>query len=66
MKSLLRPRLFKRWIALSTGKITIQPVSIGENTCNYTIRWIVIYPMDSAIPQLLNNRGQEPVSRKSR
>ena len=48
------PRLFKRWIALSTGSITIQRISIGE--INYVIRWIVIYPVDSAI-QLLNNQG---------
>ena len=49
------PRLFKRWIALSTGQITIQRISITE--INYAIRWIVIYPVDSAIRRL-NNRGQ--------
>ena len=36
-----RPRLFKRWIALSTGKITIQWISIGKTDC--TIQWIKIY-----------------------
>ena len=50
------PQLFKRWIALSTGLITIQRISIRET--NYAIRWIVIYPVDSAI-QRLNNWGQE-------
>ena len=49
------PQLFKRWIALSTGKITIQRISIRET--NYAIRWIEIYPLDSAI-QRLNNWGQ--------
>ena len=33
----------------------IQRISIRE--INYSIRWIVIYPVDSAI-QRLNNRGQ--------
>ena len=51
-----RPRLFKRWIALSTGSITIQRISITQ--INYAIRWIVIYLVDSAI-QRLNNPGQE-------
>ena len=51
-----RPRLFKRWIALSTGRITIQRRSITE--INYAIPWIVIYPVDSAI-QRLDNRGQK-------
>ena len=45
LKFVPRPRLFKRRIALSTG------VSI------ILIRWIVIYPVDSAI-QRFNNRGQ--------
>ena len=54
-----RPRLFKRWIALSTELITIQRRSITE--INYAIRWVVIYPLDSAIRRL-NNRGlQLPV-----
>ena len=48
------PQLFKSWIALSTGLITIQWVSIRETNC--VIHWIVIYPVDSAI-QLLNNWG---------
>ena len=30
---LSRPRLFKRWIVLSTGLITIQRISIRETTC---------------------------------
>ena len=47
------PRLFKRWIALSTGSITILRIS-RESNC--TIHWIMIYPVDSAI-QPLNNRG---------
>ena len=46
------PRLLKRWIALSTEKITIQRISITE--INYVIRWIVIYPVDSAIRRLNN------------
>ena len=49
------PRLFKRWIALSTGQITIQRISIRETNC--AIHWIDFYPVDSAI-QRLNNRGQ--------
>ena len=39
-----RPQLFKRWIALSTGYITIQWISIRETNC--AIQWIVIYPVD--------------------
>ena len=35
--------------------VTIQQISITE--INYSIRWIVIYPVDSAIRRL-NNRGQ--------
>ena len=50
-----RPRLFKRWIALSTGWIIIQRISITET--NYAIRWIEIYPVDNAI-QRLNNQAQ--------
>ena len=37
---LTRPQLFKRWIELSTGKITIQRISIRETNC--TIHWIEI------------------------
>ena len=37
---LTRPQLFKRWIELSTGKITIQRISIRETNC--TIHWIQI------------------------
>ena len=50
-----RPQLVKRWIALSTGQITIRRISITE--INYAICWIVIYLEDSAI-QRLNNWGQ--------
>ena len=39
-----RPQLFKRWIALSTGYITIQWISIRETNC--AIQWIVIYLVD--------------------
>ena len=44
--------LFKRWIALSTGQVTIQRISIRETNC--AIQWIEIYPVDSLI-HLLNN-----------
>ena len=47
--------MFKRWIALSTGKITIQRISPRETNC--AIKWIDFCPVDSAI-QRLNNRGQ--------
>ena len=49
-------QLFKIWIALSTGQITIQWISVRET--NWVIHWIEIYPVDSAI-QLLNNWGLE-------
>ena len=42
---LARPRLFKRWTALLTGRVTIQLI------------WIEIYPVDSTI-HFLNNWGQ--------
>ena len=45
------PQLFKRWITLSTGQITIH--WIAQLVSVTLIRWIVIYPVDSAI-QLLN------------
>ena len=48
-------RLFKRWIALSTGQITIKWITLLVLVL--VIRWIEIYPVDSAI-HLLNNRGQ--------
>ena len=48
------PGLFKRWIALSTGQITIQRISIRETNC--AIQRIEIYPEDSLI-HLLNNWG---------
>jgi len=53
-KNAIRPQLFKGWIMLSTGKITIQ--WINGNKTNQAIRWIAIYPVDSVI-QLLNNWG---------
>ena len=53
---LIWPRLFKRWIALSTGQITIQRISIRETDC--IIHWIDFYPVDSAV-QRLDNRGQK-------
>ena len=52
-------RLFQRWIALSTGQITIK--SITQLVLVLVIRWIEIYPVDSAI-HLLNNRGQVLIS----
>ena len=39
-------------MALSTGEITIERISIRETNC--IIHWIEIYPLDSAI-HLLNN-----------
>ena len=45
----------KSWIMLSTRQIAIQRISIMKTNC--TIRWIVIYPVDSAI-HLSNNWGQ--------
>ena len=46
------PQLFERWIPLSTGQITIQ--RIAQLVFVILIRWIAIYPVDSAI-RLLNN-----------
>ena len=54
--TLTLPRLFKRWIALSTGEKSIQWTV--QLVCLILIRWIVIYPVDSAI-QRLNNWGQK-------
>ena len=48
------PWLFKRWIALSIGEITIQ--WIASLISVILILWIVIYPVGTAI-QRLNNRG---------
>ena len=50
----IRLQLFKRWIALSTGKITIHWIT--QLVLLVFIRWIVIYPVDSAIHRL-NNWG---------
>ena len=49
------PLLFKRWIVLSSGRINIYPVD-SALVFLILMRWLVIYPMDSAI-QRLNNRG---------
>ena len=43
----VKPRLFKRWIELSTARITLQWISIWETNC--AIHWIDFYPVDSAI-----------------
>ena len=51
----IRPRLFEGRIALSTGYIIIQRISIDKT--NHAIHWIVIYPLDSVI-HLSNNWGQ--------
>ena len=52
-----RPRLFKRWLALSTGQISIQRIRFGKTDCvNHLIE---IYPIDS-VSQLLNNCGTGP------
>ena len=48
-----RSRLFKRWTALSTGYKSIQWIT--QLVSQVLIRWIVTYPVDSAI-QRLNNR----------
>ena len=50
-----RPQLFKRWIALSSGQISIQ--WIMQSVFLILIHWIEIYPVDTAV-QLLSNRGQ--------
>ena len=52
---MFRHHLFKSWIALSTGKITIQRMIVRETKLCY--QWIVIYPVHSII-RLLNNWGQ--------
>ena len=46
------PRLFKGWITLSTGNISIQWISIDKTI--HAIHWIVIYPVDSVIQPLDN------------
>ena len=52
--SLFWPQLFKCWIALSIGYITIHWITIRETNC--TIHCIEIYMVDSAI-HLLNKWG---------
>ena len=55
-KMVIRPQLFKSWIALSTGQISIQWIT--QLLVSLTlIHWIVIYLLDIAI-HLLNNWGQ--------
>ena len=39
------PQLFKSWIALSTGQITIQWINIRESNC--AMQWIEIYPVNN-------------------
>ena len=51
----IRPRLFQRWIALSTREITVQRIRIRETNCVF--HWVAIYPMDGVI-HLLNYWGQ--------
>ena len=48
------PQLFKSWIALSIGEISIQRKRFWETNC--TVEWIEMYPVDSAI-HFLNNWG---------
>ena len=55
-KDFIKPKLFKRWMALFNGQMTIQWIT--QLVFIILIHWIAIYPVDSAI-QLLNNRGQE-------
>ena len=43
-----RPLLFKRWIAPSTGYITIQPVD-NVNKTNPAMHRIVTYPVNSVL-----------------
>ena len=49
------PHFFERWMTLSTRQISIQ--CITQSVSLILIRWIVVYPVDSAI-QGLNYRGQ--------
>ena len=55
IKLFFRPQLFKMWIMLSTGQITIH--WIAQLVPIILIRWIGIYPVNSAIERL--NPGQE-------
>ena len=56
-----RPRLFNRWIALSTGLKSI--LRITQLVSLVLIRLIVIYPVDNAI-QIFNNQGLELNSKR--
>ena len=47
-----RPQLFRRWIVLYTGEITIQWITLLGFVL--LIHWIVIYPVDSTIQLLIN------------
>ena len=49
------PHLFESWIALPTGNITFQGISVKEPNC--VIQWIGNYPADSVI-HFSNNWGQ--------
>ena len=55
LQKLARPQLFKHWIALSTGRVTIQWIIIWKTIC--IMHCIEIYPVGSAI-HFLNNWGQ--------
>ena len=48
----IRPQLFKRWIALSAGWITIQRIT--QSFFGLDILWIAIYQVDDAIQRLTN------------
>ena len=50
-----RPQLFKRWVTLSMGKITIH--WIAQFVFLTPVSWILIYLVDSTI-QLFNNWGK--------
>ena len=50
------PQFFKRWIAVATSNKSPSWQRINITEINYAIRWIEIYPVDSAIRRL-NNRG---------
>ena len=56
MKDVTRPWLFKSWIALSAGQITIQRISIKGNQLRYRLNRD--NQVDSVI-HLSNNRGQD-------
>ena len=57
-KEFIKPKLFKRGIALFIGQMTIQWIT--QLVFIILIHWIAIYPVDSSI-QLLTNQGQEHI-----